>query len=257
MLRQLIFISMLAPALGWALKPSTPIGSRIRASSCRRLQALGKDDGGVLSDMVDAGARPGFAIRDVEDAGLGPTSSSRVDRAAARRRRQKAGLNDRLLAEINEIESGLYQQGKVREVDIPVQEVAPLLGYTEDLQGVNPLLVFGGAGFVLASAGGMWALTTWLASQFALHPLPEDTFYVIVRVATVVRTAVVGGTALGSGIFFMTGVGLLLLSGRVAVGVASGELDMNAPQTLARKGLTVDEQLEKMKRLMGDGKKKE
>ena len=69
-----------------------------------------------------------------------------------------------------------------------------------------------------------------------LHPLPEDTFYVIVRVATVVRTAVVGGTALGSGIFFMTGVGLLLLSGRVAVGVASGELDMNAPQTLARKG---------------------
>jgi len=65
---------------------------------------------------------------------------------------------------------------------------------------------------------------------------------------------VVGGAALGSGIFFMTGVGLLLLSGRVAVGVVSGELDMNAPQTMARKGLTVDEQFEKMKRLI-DNKK--
>jgi hypothetical protein len=39
-----------------------------------------------------------------------------------------------------------------------------------------------------------------------LHPLANDTFYVIVRVATVVRTMVVGGAALGSGIFFMTGV---------------------------------------------------
>ena len=48
---------------------------------------------------------------------------SSADRAAARRRKQKAGLNDRLQAEISEIESDLYRAGKVREADIPVQEV--------------------------------------------------------------------------------------------------------------------------------------
>ena len=45
-----------------------------------------------------------------------------------------------------------------------------------------------------------------LFSESQLHPLAEDTFYVIVRVTTVIRTMVVGGAALGSGIFFMTGV---------------------------------------------------
>jgi len=48
---------------------------------------------------------------------------SSTERAAARRRKQKASLNDRLLAEISEVESDLYRAGKVRAADIPVQEV--------------------------------------------------------------------------------------------------------------------------------------
>jgi hypothetical protein len=47
-----------------------------------------------------------------------------------------------------------------------------------------------------------------LSDLTQLHPLAEATFYVIVRVTTVIRTMVVGGAALGSGIFFMTGVSL-------------------------------------------------
>lgn len=55
--------------------------------------------------------------------GGAPSAMSSADRSAARRRKQKAGLNDRLQAEISEIESDLYRAGKVREADIPVQEV--------------------------------------------------------------------------------------------------------------------------------------
>jgi predicted nucleic acid-binding Zn ribbon protein len=61
---------------------------------------------------------------DVSEAvGSVSNSMSSAERAAARRRKQKATLNDRLLAEISEVESDLYRAGKVRAADIPVQKV--------------------------------------------------------------------------------------------------------------------------------------
>ena len=54
----------------------------------------------------------------------------------------------------------------------------------------------------------------------------------------VVRTAVVATCALGSGVAGLTAVGLFALSVRVAVGVANGELDMNAKRAPVGDALT-------------------
>ena len=148
---------------------------------------------------------------------------------------------ERLLNEIAEIE----QSRPKRESDLPEDVVAPILGYKEDLDGVNPFFAVFGSLCVWAAAFGMWSLTQWLAYTFATNPLGEDTFYVIQRIATIVRTCVVGGAALGAGIFGLTGLGLFLMGARVGVGVATGELDM-----AKRSNTQIDQQFKAIKDLL-------
>ena len=51
----------------------------------------------------------------------------------------------RLLEEISEIEAAR----PLREADQYTVPAAPFLGYTEDLQGLSPFLVFGGSLFAI------------------------------------------------------------------------------------------------------------
>lgn len=94
-----------------------------------------------------------------------------------------------------------------------------------DLNGVNPLVCIGGAGFAWACAGVLWWLTTFLGTLFALHPVDGDSIYVVQRMASVFRNIVVGLSSLASGFFGVVGVGIFLLGVRVAYGVMTGELD--------------------------------
>lgn len=94
-----------------------------------------------------------------------------------------------------------------------------------DLNGVNPLVCIGGAGFAWLCAGGLWWLTTFLGTLFALHPVDADSIYFVQRMASVFRNVAVGLSSLASGFFGVVGVGIFLLGVRVAYGVMMGELD--------------------------------
>lgn len=94
-----------------------------------------------------------------------------------------------------------------------------------DLNGVNPLVCIGGAGFAWLCAGGLWWLTTFLGTLFALHPVDADSTYFVQRMASVFRNVVVGLSSLASGFFGVVGLGIFLLGVRVAYGVMMGELD--------------------------------
>lgn len=203
------------------------------------IQAVAGDDG-ILNDLQDTSARPKFKSYENED-GSGGEDGDYKTRAAAKRRARRSNINERLLNEIAEIE----QARPTRESDLPEDVVAPLLGYKEDLDGVNPFFALFGSALVGSASYGMWALTQWLATAFAEHPLSADTFYVVQRIATIVRTCVVGGAALGAGIFGLTGFGLFLMATRVGVGVATGELDMTK-----RSDTQIDKQFQAIKDLM-------
>ena len=71
---------------------------------------------------------------------------------------------------------------------------------------------------------GLWLLTQSFASYFALHPSDSDVYFVE-RVTLLSRNIIIGLSALASGFFGVTGIGILLLAIRVGYGVATGELD--------------------------------
>ena len=94
-----------------------------------------------------------------------------------------------------------------------------------NLNGVNPVVALAGSVFALGAAAGLWALTNFLAEYFVLHPIEEETVYVVARITAVFRNVVMGLVALASGFFGVTGLGIFLLGVRVAYGVLTGELD--------------------------------
>ena len=103
-------------------------------------------------------------------------------------------------------------------------ERAAAIQEAQNLNGVNPIAALVGSTFALASAGGLWILTTYLATFFAMHPVTTDVYFVQ-RVSGVFRNIVMGLSSLASGFFGVTGLGLFLLGIRVAYGVLTGELD--------------------------------
>jgi hypothetical protein len=103
-------------------------------------------------------------------------------------------------------------------------ERAAAIQEAQNLNGVNPIVALLGSTFALASAGGLWILTTYLATFFAMHPVTTDVYFVQ-RVSGVFRNIVMGLSSLASGFFGVTGLGLFLLGIRVAYGVLTGELD--------------------------------
>jgi hypothetical protein len=103
-------------------------------------------------------------------------------------------------------------------------ERAAAIQEAQNLNGVNPIVALAGSTFALAAAGGLWIMTTYLATFFAMHPVTTDVYFVQ-RVSGVFRNIVMGLSSLASGFFGVTGLGLFLLGIRVAYGVLVGELD--------------------------------
>jgi hypothetical protein len=143
-------------------------------------------------------------------------------------------VNERLIAEVEEAavkeklggRSALSRKMSLagfrsRKTDA---ERAAAIEEARNLNGVNPLVTLGGSMFALAAAGGLWALTFFLAEYFALHPIDSDVYFVT-RVTAVFRNIVIGLVSLASGFFGVTGMGIFMLGVRVAYGVAKGELD--------------------------------
>ena len=93
-----------------------------------------------------------------------------------------------------------------------------------NLNGVNPVVTGVASVVALAAAFGLWQATTSLGVFFATHPVDSD-WYVVQRSTAVFRNVAMGLVSLGAGFCFVTGLGILLLTGRVAMGVIKGELD--------------------------------
>ena len=93
-----------------------------------------------------------------------------------------------------------------------------------NLNGVNPL-VAGGSGLVaFGGSYALWTATSFIADLFANNPVETD-FYTAARLSGVFRNVIIGLFSLASGFFGVIGLGLVLLGGRVAIGVLTGELD--------------------------------
>lgn len=141
-------------------------------------------------------------------------------------------VNERLLSEIQaSVDKEKYGPPKTREYfkefrsQKSEEERRRSIEEARDLNGVNPLVCIGGAGFAWACAGALWALTTYLGYLFASHPVDADSVYFVQRLASVFQNVVVGLASLASGFFGVVGVGIFLLGVRVAWGVMTGELD--------------------------------
>jgi hypothetical protein len=147
-------------------------------------------------------------------------------------------VNQRLLAEL-EAARDLEQNGP-RSTVIPIpkavttifganrktdEERRAAIAEARDLNGVNPVTALLGSTVALAGCVAFWQLTDTLAEYFALHPDDPNQFYVVSRIAVVVRNVAIGLSALASGFFGVTGLGILMLGLRVAYGVVTGELD--------------------------------
>jgi len=142
-------------------------------------------------------------------------------------------INERLMEELKEATNqetgGSSSVGKKLGFDAfrsdkTEEEREAAIEEARNLNGVNPAVALAGSAFALAAAGGLWALTGFLAEYFVLHPIESDAF-VVERVTAVMRNVIMGIVALASGFFGVTGLGIFLLGVRVAYGVSTGELD--------------------------------
>ncbi|CAM9908518.1 unnamed protein product [Laminaria digitata] len=104
----------------------------------------------------------------------------------------------------------------------------------EDLNGVNPLYAILGAGGAAAMSFGSWKATLWFAQAYYSKPAQDSDILAVARMTSFIKQAVVGLFALGSGIFGVTALGMGIMAGIVAVGVAKGELDPS-PEASASK----------------------
>lgn len=122
-----------------------------------------------------------------------------------------------------------------------------------DLNGIKPeYLLLGAASYGTVSFLA-WNFVTSSAVYFDANPM-DDAFYVVARLSAVVRVVVVAMGALGAGVTAIAAAGQLVLAGRVALGVVSGELDPDAERDDPYAGRRQGE-LEKMLSLMLGDKK--
>uniref|UniRef100_A0A6U3ERK7 Transmembrane protein n=1 Tax=Entomoneis paludosa TaxID=265537 RepID=A0A6U3ERK7_9STRA len=143
-------------------------------------------------------------------------------------------VNERLMAELQEAADkekfgARSSMGKKLGLDAfksskTDEERRVAIEEARNLNGVNPLVTLLGSIFALGVAYGLWTATTLLGVWFAQHPADTDVYFVQ-RSTAVFRNIVMGLVSLASGFFGVTGLGILLLTFRVATGVAKGELD--------------------------------
>ena len=101
----------------------------------------------------------------------------------------------------------------------------------EDLNGIKPTTPFAFASVSAVMCFILWKFSVYMAGHFATQFLdPDVTAYPIQRFAVFSRNIVVGVSTLGAGFSGIITLGLILLGGRVGLGVASGELDPNNPK---------------------------
>jgi hypothetical protein len=93
-----------------------------------------------------------------------------------------------------------------------------------DLNGINPFFILVGATFPALLSVLCWQFTVYAGEHFAVD-LTRNDLYFVRRAAGIARQVVVGGSALGTGIFGVNALGLVLLSGRIAFGIVTRELD--------------------------------
>lgn len=105
-----------------------------------------------------------------------------------------------------------------------------------DLNGVSPFFAFGGTSFTAFLSFLFWRITIGMATHFNGLHINTD-FYPIQRLVNVASTVFVGMAALGAGVTGMTALGLFLLSCKITIGVATGELDPNKKRAPAPRDL--------------------
>jgi len=173
-------------------------------------------------------------IPTIKAAGSEPVQSTEEADEEETGQAETGTVNERLLAELKQAEENekygaRSSMGKKLGLDAfkstkTDEERKKAIEEARNLNGVNPLVTFAGACFALAAAYGLWAATTFLGVWFAQHPADTDVF-IVQRSVAVFRNVVVGLASLASGFFGVTGLGIMLLTFRVASGIVKGELD--------------------------------
>mmetsp|Transcript_4120 Transcript_4120/g.9249 ORF Transcript_4120/g.9249 Transcript_4120/m.9249 type:complete len:311 (-) Transcript_4120:254-1186(-) len=200
------------------------------SSGIVRLAASDEDSSAPTS--ISEGVERRFTATSTERAEiLVASGESEVTTVAAPTKAATSTVNERLLSEIQaSVEKEKYGSTKSRDYfkDFQSQKTEEerqrSIEEARDLNGVNPLVCIGGAGFAWACAGALWFFTTYLGVLFASHPLETD-LYFVQRLTSVFRNVVMGLSSLASGFFGVVGIGIFLLGIRVAYGVMTGELD--------------------------------
>lgn len=170
---------------------------------------------GPLDDVV-----PRFRRSDDDDSGKGSEGSTFVD---GRRKAKTRTLDQRLRRVMDE---KLGEIEKEKEKFTPVEQTPEEIAAQrrEELSAINPAQAFGSACFAGFVSYLFWRITVGLS--VALNGVQIDPeLYPVRRLFAVASTAFVGLTALGAGVIGLSAVGMFLLSGRVAIGIATGELD--------------------------------
>lgn len=116
---------------------------------------------------------------------------------------------------------------------MPTDDQKRIVQTDVDLNGIDYSTAILGSFPTAALSYGAWIFTGKAAEYFVTHPV-ETEFYPVQRLAIAVQTVTVGLSSLAAGIFGCTALGLFFLGLRVAAGVASGELDPTAAQTVER-----------------------
>lgn len=216
---------LLLAGLTWAIVPPSWCHPNAGAGwASRRWQAAA--GGSVL--MLRRGAAGAGA-----DAAPGPGGSTSNEEVGAAGGRVGLGrrLRDRLADSI------AAQEAQVEAV--PTEDQKSIQRQDVDLNGIDPLACLAGAVPVAALSYGFWKFTGSAAEWFLAHPIETD-FYPVQRLGTAFQTAVVGVTSLAAGIFGFTSLGIFLLGARVALGVASGELDPTKESAGPRRQTTAE-----------------
>ncbi|CAN0267381.1 unnamed protein product, partial [Pylaiella littoralis] len=170
----------------------------------------------------------------------GSADEDKEEGEGGEKKAQLQTVNARLLAQIEE-------QGK--GIVIETEESKKIKRNEEDLNGVNPFYAILGAGGAAAMSFGSWKATLWFAEVYYSKPVEESDILAVARMTSFIKQAVVGLFALGAGIFGVTAMGMGIMAGIVAVGVAKGELDPS-PQASGSKKAPAGASEDEVDRLM-------
>jgi Protein of unknown function (DUF3082) len=236
---------------GAELAPFSDNNSDLRGKDSTASEAAG-DDTCTTGDDTGSQQEDGQAITTTTTAAIGTVNQRLLAELEAARELEKNGPRSTIIP-IPKAVTTIF--GAQRKSD---EERRAAIAQARDLNGVNPFTALLGSVVALAGSIAFWQVTDLLAEYFAMHPDDPDQLYVVSRLAAVGRNVAIGLSALASGFFGVTGLGILLLGLRVLYGVIVGELD---PTPKAKDGSTASGQdtkieIQEMWKLMTNQSKK-